>query len=347
MAGLLDPFQLEDLSLKNRVMMSPMCQYSVWAQDGAPNEWHYVHYISRAVGGAGLIMIEMTDVVPDGRITVHDLGIWDDAQIPAFRRIIDQVHSYGSKIGIQIAHAGRKAESPELRPEAPSAIAFSDRYRVPHALTTDEVKRLVEAFAEGARRAIESGVDTLELHGAHGYLIHQFMSPLSNKRDDIYGDPTRFGVEVIQAVKARMPSGMPLMMRLSATEYTDAGYQFEDLIKMARVFKEHGVDLFDVSTGGNAVVRIKDYPGYQVGYAAELKRQLAVPVAAVGRLESFDMADSVIERGDADLVAIARGMLKDAYWTNSAALHLQKTVQVPEEYFRAFPRWFVDPEQSR
>lgn len=341
MAGLFDAFQLKGLELKNRVMMSPMCQYSVWDKDGAPNEWHYVHYISRAVGGVGLVMIEMTDVVPDGRITVHDLGIWDDAQIPAFRRIIDQVHSYGAKIGIQIAHAGRKVESPELQPEAPSAIAFSEKYRVPRALSLDDIHRLVDAFRDGARRAIEAGVDTLELHGAHGYLFHQFMSPLSNHRDDEYGEPTRFGVEVIEAVKSVMPSQMPLLMRLSATEYTDQGYSFADLLKMARIYRDHGVDMFDVSTGGNAVVRIHEYPGYQLPYAAELKKTLDVPTITVGRMEAFDLAQAAIERGEVDMVAIARGLLKDPYWANSAALHFEHRVQVPEEYYRAFPRWFT------
>lgn len=341
MAGLFDPFQLKGLSVKNRVMMSPMCQYSVWDKDGAPNAWHDVHYISRAVGGVGLVMMEMTDVVPDGRITVYDLGIWDDAQIPAFRRIVDQVHGYGAKIGIQLAHAGRKAESPELRPEGPSAIAFSDQYRVPHALTVDEIHRLVEAFGQGARRAVEAGVDTLEIHGAHGYLIHQFMSPLSNQREDLYGEPTRFGVEVIGAIKSVIPSDMPLIMRLSATEYTDAGYGFADLLKMARIYRDQGVDMFDISTGGNAMVRIHDYPGYQLPYAAELKKTLDVPVISVGRLESFDLAQAALERGEADMVAIGRGLLKDPYWVNSAALHFEKSVQVPEEYYRAFPRWFT------
>lgn len=341
MASLFDAYQLKGLSLKNRVMMSPMCQYSVWDKDGAPNEWHYVHYISRAVGGVGLVMMEMTDVVPDGRITVYDLGIWDDAQIPAFRRIIDQVHGYGAKIGIQIAHAGRKAESPELTPEGPSAIAFSDKYRVPHALTVDEIHRLVEAFRDGARRGIEAGADTLEIHGAHGYLIHQFMSPLSNRRDDQYGEPTRFGVEVIDAIKSVMPADMPLLMRLSATEYTDQGYGFSALVDMARIYRDHGVDMFDISTGGNAMVRIEDYPAYQLPYAAELKRTLNVPVMAVGRLEDFEVAESAVRRGDADMVALARGLLKDPYWVNSAALHFEHRVQVPEEYYRAFPRWFV------
>lgn len=345
MSKLFEPLEVKGLTLKNRIMMSPMCQYSVSAKDGTPNEWHYVHYISRAVGGAGLVMMEMTDVVPDGRITVYDLGIWDDAQIPAYRRIVDQVHEYGAKIGIQIAHAGRKAESAELLPSAPSAIAFSDKYRVPHAMTRDEVRAIVHAFSEAARRAVEAGVDTLELHGAHGYLIHQFMSPLSNQRDDEYGEPTRFGVEVIEAVKAAMPSDMPLMMRLSATEYTDQGYNFGQLLEMAKVFGEHGVDMFDISTGGNAPVRVREYPGHQASYAIGVKKALGVPVAAVGRLEGFDLASSLVESGDVDMVAIARGMLKDPYWANAAALHFSSKVQVPSQYFRSFPRWFTSDTQ--
>ncbi len=340
-AELFEPFQLKGLTVKNRIMMSPMCQYSVWDKDGAPNEWHYVHYISRAVGGVGLVMIEMTDVVPDGRITVYDLGIWDDSHIPAFRRIVDTGHTYGAKIGIQIAHAGRKAESPELKPEGPSAIAFSDKYRVPHALSRDEVKRVVEAFAQGARRAVAAGVDTVELHGAHGYLINQFMSPLSNQRQDEYGEPTRFGVEVVEAVKSVMPADMPLLMRLSATEYDERGYNFDQLLDMARVYRNHGVDMFDISTGGNAVAaRIHEFPGYQAPYAAQMRRDLNVPVISVGRLESFDLSAYLVEREEVDMVAIARGMLKDPYWANSAALHLNGQVQVPPEYYRAFPRWF-------
>lgn len=341
MATLFDPFQLKKLVVKNRVMMSPMCQYSVWAGDGAPNEWHYVHYISRAVGGVGLVMIEMTDVVPDGRITVHDLGIWDDAQVPAFRRIVDEVHRYGAKIGIQIAHAGRKAESPELDLEAPSPVAFSDKYRTPRELTRDDIRRLVEAFGAGARRAVEAGVDTIELHGAHGYLINQFMSPLSNLREDEYGEPTRFAVDVIDAVRSVIPGQMPLMMRLSATEHTDQGYGFEDLVEMARTYRDHGVDMFDVSSGGNAPIPAHEYPGYRVPYAKALKETLDVPVMAVGRLEGYEVAASVIERGEVDMIAIARGLLRDPYWVNSAALHFDGRVQVPHEYFRAFPRWFT------
>lgn len=342
MALLFEPWTLKGLTIKNRVMMSPMCQYSVWAGDGAPNEWHYVHYISRAVGGVGLIMMEMTDVHPDGRITVHDLGIWDDKQIDSFARIIDQVHHYGARIGIQIAHAGRKAQSPELDMVAPSPIPFSKEYRIPRELTTDEVKRLVEAFNQGARRAVQAGVDTIEIHGAHGYLVHQFMSPLSNRRTDEYGDYSRFGVEVIQAVKAAMPASMPLLMRLSATDYHSGGYSFETLKEMAWKYKEAGVDMFDVSSGGNAEVVPKTYPGYQVSFAASIRRELKTPVISVGMLEYPALAESVLQQGQADLIAIARGLLRDPYWANSAAQSLGSKVQVPEQYFRAFPRSFTE-----
>ncbi len=342
MALLFEPYELKGLQLKNRIMMAPMCQYSVWDEDGAPSLWHDVHYISRAVGGVGLIMIEMTDVVPDGRITVNDLGIWSDDQIPAFQRIIDQVHLHGAKIGIQLAHAGRKAESPSLSPEAPSAIRFSERYRVPRALSSDEVKGLVDAFKAGARRAVTAGVDTLELHGAHGYLIHQFMSPLSNQRDDEWGDPTRFGKAVIQAVKSVIPSTMPLLMRLSATEYDPHGYSFDQLLEMVRVFRDAGVDMFDISSGGNApVVPDRIYPGYHVPYGATVRERLGVPVIAVGILEDPSLAESVLQQGQADIIALARGLLRDPYWPNTAAMALDGTVQVPKQYHRAFKKSFL------
>ncbi len=341
MAKLFEPFTLNQFTVKNRIMMSPMCQYSVWDEDGKPSEWHYVHYISRAVGGAGLIIMEMTDVDPNGRITVRDLGLWSDDQIPAFQRIIDQVHGYGAKIGVQIAHAGRKTESLELQPVAPSPIAFSERYRVPQELTISDIHRLVDQFGQAAKRAVQAGADVVEIHGAHGYLVHQFMSPLSNHRTDEYQDPVRFGTEVIQAVKSNLPQGMPLIMRLSATDYVEEGYSFADLEKMAEVFQKHGVDMFDVSSGGNAPLVPNTFPGYQVPYAAKLRERLKVPVIAVGMLETPELAESVLQQGQADLIAIARGMLRNPYWANTAAMELGGTIQVPQEYDRAFPREFV------
>ncbi|GMA52219.1 hypothetical protein GCM10025857_35760 [Alicyclobacillus contaminans] len=251
MAHLFEPFQLKGLDLKNRIVMAPMCQYSVTAKDGKPNDWHFTHYTSRAVGGTGLILMEMTDVHPDGRITDYDLGLWSDDQIPAFARIIDAVHGYGSKIGIQIAHAGRKAED-AAQPVAPSPIRFEgSQYKTPREMTTDEVKRMVELFADAAKRAVAAGVDTVELHGAHGYLIHQFHSPSTNRRSDEYGqDLARFGVEVVQAVKSQLPSQMPLLMRVSAVEYVDGGYGLEHMIEICREYQRAGVDMFHVSSGG-------------------------------------------------------------------------------------------------
>ncbi|WP_206922315.1 NADH:flavin oxidoreductase/NADH oxidase [Alicyclobacillus suci] len=336
MARLFTPFSLKDLTLKNRIVMAPMCQYSVTAKDGVPNEWHYVHYTSRAIGGVGLIIMEMTDVEPDGRITDYDLGLWSDDHIPAFQRIIDSVHQYDAKIGIQIAHAGRKAEdAPE--PVAPSAIRFEgDNYKTPRELTTDEVKRMVEKFAAAARRAVRAGVDTIEIHGAHGYLVHQFQSPLTNHRKDAYGaDLTRFGVEVIEAMKAEMPSSMPLLFRLSAVEYVDGGYDIDHAIELCRAYHRAGVDMFHVSSGGEGPAgkrRPGNYPGYQVPFARAIKEQLGVPVIAVGMLDNAALAESVIANEDADLVAIARGLLNDPYFALHAAQQLRVKPLAPKQY---------------
>ncbi|UUZ96829.1 NADH:flavin oxidoreductase/NADH oxidase [Paenibacillus sp. P25] len=338
---LFSPYPIKGLQLKNRIVMAPMLQNSVIAKDGMPGEWHYIHYLSRAIGGAGLIMMEMTDVEPDGRITDDDLGLWSDEHIPAFAKIIEGVHSHGAKIGIQIAHAGRKAEAAEA-PVAPSAIAFSgSRYRMPHALTADEIERTVQLFGDAARRAVQAGVDTLELHGAHGYLIHQFQSPLTNKRDDEYGeDLTRFGVQVIQAVKKEMPADMPLFFRISAVEYADGGYDIDHAIRLCEVYREAGVDVFHVSSGGEGPPGQRkpgNYPGYQVPFARSIKEALNVPVVAVGMLEDPMLADAVVSNGDADLVAIGRGMLRDPYWATHAAIALkQEQTHIPKQYERAY-----------
>lgn len=338
---LFSSYQVKGLQLKNRIVMAPMLQNSVTAKDGKPGEWHYVHYLSRAIGGAGLIITEMTDVEPDGRITDYDLGLWSDEHIPAFAKIIEGVHSHGAKIGIQIAHAGRKAEDTEV-PVAPSAIPFSDsRYRMPRAMTSDEIERTVQFFGDAARRAVQAGVDTIELHGAHGYLIHQFQSPLTNKRDDEYGkDLTRFGVRVIQAVKKEMPANMPLFFRISAIEYADGGYDIDHAIRLCEVYRDAGVDVFHVSSGGEGPAGQRkpgNYPGYQVPFARIIKEALNVPVVAVGMLEDPMLADAVVGNGDADLVAIARGMLRDPYWATHAAIALkQEQTNIPKQYERAY-----------
>jgi len=340
MTNLAAPFTLKNLTLKNRIVMAPMCQYSVEAKDGKPNDWHFVHYVSRAIGGAGLIMMEMTDVEPDGRISDYDLGLWSDEQIPAFARIISQVKKYGAKIGIQIAHAGRKAEDAKV-PVGPSDIAFSDKYKKPRALTTLQVKAMVTHFQDTARRAVQAGVDTIELHGAHGYLIHQFHSPSVNLREDEYGqDLARFGVEVIRAVKSVMPEEMPLIMRISAIEYIEDGYGIEHAIEMGSRYQEAGVDMIHVSSGGEGPVGTKrkpgNYPGYQVPMARAIKQALDIPVIAVGKMEDPQLAEATVANGDADLVAVARGMLRDPYWAIHAIQSVKGQIELPKQYAGAF-----------
>ncbi|MCS7462060.1 NADH:flavin oxidoreductase/NADH oxidase [Paenibacillus doosanensis] len=339
MPSLSSSFSLKGLQLKNRVVMPPMCQYSVEAKDGIPTDWHFVHYVSRAVGGTGLIIMEMTDVEPDGRITDYDLGLWSDDQIPAFRRIIQEVQKYGAKIGIQIAHAGRKAEDAEI-PVGPSNIPVSPEFKTPRALTTDEVKAMVVKFKEAAVRAVEAGVDTIELHGAHGYLIHQFHSPAINNRTDEYGqDLARFGVEIIQAVKSVMPENMPLIMRISAVEYMDEGYDLGHSIEISRRYKEAGVDMFHVSSGGEGPSGSRkpgNYPGYQVPMARAIKLALSVPVIAVGILEDAKLAEATVANEDADLVGVARGMLRDPYWAAHAIRETTGQVAAPRQYERAY-----------
>ncbi|WP_438431198.1 NADH:flavin oxidoreductase/NADH oxidase [Gorillibacterium sp. sgz500922] len=340
MLDLFTPYTLKGLELKNRVVMPPMCQYSVPAKDGVATEWHYLHYVSRAVGGTGLIIIEMTDVEPDGRISDYDLGLWSDEQIAPLARIVEACHAYGAKVGIQIGHAGRKAEDAPV-PVAPSPIAFSDKYKTPRELTTEEVKAMVEKYRLAVRRAVEAGFDTIELHGAHGYLIHQFHSPLTNRRTDEYGrDRTLFGAEVIRAAKEEIPADMPLILRISAQEYVEGGYGIEEAIEFSKVYREAGVDLFHVSSGGEGPIGAAGRPGTHVGYqvplARKLKEALGVPVIAVGRLDDPAVADSVIGNEDADLAAVGRGMLKDPYWALTAAEALHKMIEIPKPYERGF-----------
>lgn len=339
MPHLFSPFTLKNLELSNRIVMPPMCQYSVENKDGIPTDWHYVHYVSRAVGGAGLIIIEMTDVEPDGRITDHDLGLWSDEQIPAYKRIITEVQKYGAKIGIQIGHAGRKAVDADI-PVGPSDIPVSPEFKKPRALTIQEVKDMVGKFQDAARRAIEAGVDTIEIHGAHGYLIHQFHSPAINNREDMYGqDLAKFGVEVIQAIKSVIPPNMPLIMRISAVEYIDGGYGLNHSIEISKRYKEAGVDLFHITSGGEGPAGIRkpgNYPGYQVPMARAFKQALGVPVIAVGLLDEPKLAEATLANEDADLVAVARGMLRDPYWALHAIQAVSNQGIPPIQYKRGY-----------
>ncbi|WP_054955843.1 NADH:flavin oxidoreductase/NADH oxidase [Paenibacillus dakarensis] len=340
MADLFTPYNFKNMTLKNRIVMPPMCQYSVQAEDGIPNDWHYVHYVSRSVGGTGLIIIEMTGIHPDGRITNQDTGLWQDEQIPAFRKIVDGVHSYGSKIGIQLGHAGRKAQDADPS-VAPSALAFSSHYKIPRTLSGSEIEELILAFKESARRAVEAGFDTIEIHGAHGYLIHQFHSPLTNQREDEYGqDLALFGERVVKAVKEVLPEGMPLIMRVSAQEYVDGGYDVEYCAKIRERYRDAGVDIFHITSGGEGPIGSdggpKAQPGYQVHLAESFKQMLKVPVIAVGLLDDYEVAQEVILSGKADLVAVGRGMLRDPYWAAHASKALDAEQKVIKQYERGY-----------
>ncbi|GIQ69204.1 NADH:flavin oxidoreductase/NADH oxidase [Xylanibacillus composti] len=335
MAHLNEPFVVKGMELKNRIVMPPMCQFSVLAKDGTPNEWHYVHYVSRAAGGTGLIIIEMTDVEPDGRITDYDLGIWSDAHVPAFARIVKEAQKYGAKVGIQIGHAGRKAQH-ALTPVAPSDLPPLDSPHPARALTLEETKAMVKKFRDGVRRAVEAGVDTVELHGAHGYLIHQFHSRLTNRREDEYGqDLARFGVEVIRAAREVMPVDMPLLMRVSAIEYADGGYDLGHILEICAKYRDAGVDVFHISTGGEGLPGKRkpgNYPGYQVPFAREIKHALGVPVIAVGLIDEPKLAETVVASGDADLVAVGRAMLQDPYWAMHALRDLGDQAELIRPY---------------
>lgn len=346
MSSLFSPYKIKNLELKNRVVMAPMCQYSVTKEDGAPDEWHFVHYLSRAIGGTGLIIMEMTGVTPEGRITNGDLGLWSDDHIPHYEKLINEIKKYDTKVGIQIAHAGRKAEDAR-QPVGPSDIApevlpeetMRGEITPPRALTNEEVKETVQQFKHAAERAVKAGFDTIELHGAHGYLLHQFMSPSINVREDEYGqDLALFGEEIIKEIKSVIPEEMPLIMRISAIEYIDGGYDLPHSLEIARRFKEAGVDIFHVSTGGEGMPGERkplNTPGYQVPFARAFKEEFDIPVIAVGKLSSPELAESTITNGDAELVAIARGMLDDPYWGLHAEKKLTRKVDPPFQYARA------------
>ncbi|NEU31331.1 NADH:flavin oxidoreductase/NADH oxidase [bacterium LRH843] len=343
MTNLMTPFKYKSLELKNRVVMAPMCQYS--AVEGVPNEWHYIHYTSRAVGGTGLIMIEMTNVDPEGRITDGCLGIWSDDHLEAYKKIIDKCHEHGAKVGIQIAHAGRKAQDAAVLVSSVDK-PFDSTFNIPKEMDEEDIDHMIEKFRLAVRRAVKAGVDTIELHGAHGYLIHQFHSPYINDRADEYGkDLTKFGVEVVKAVKEEMPMDMPLIMRVSGREYVIGGYDVDYIIKVCKVYEAAGVDIFHVSSGGEASYKESGMTprgipgsekGYQVPLAEKIRKELNCPVIAVGKLEDVQYANSVVEEGKSDLVAVGRGMLVNPYWTLQAANLLNDKELVPGQYLSAF-----------
>jgi 2,4-dienoyl-CoA reductase-like NADH-dependent reductase (Old Yellow Enzyme family) len=357
MSQLFSPFRLRGLEMRNRIAVSPMCQYS--SEDGVANDWHMVHLGSRAVGGAGLVLVEATAVVPEGRISPGDLGLWDDGQIEPLRRIREFLNRQGAVAGVQLAHAGRKASTavpweggapilPDAGgwiPDAPSALPFAPGFATPNELDGRGILTLVQAFGAAARRALQAGFQTVEIHGAHGYLIHEFLSPLSNRRTDGYGgsfeNRTRFLREVIAAVRREWPDSMPVLLRVSATDWMgDEGWTADDTVALARMVAPLGVDLIDCSSGGNVAQasRIPLGPGYQVEFAARVKREAGVASGAVGMITAPEQAEAVIANGEADVVFLARAFLRNPYWALEAAMRLGVSGAIPPQYLRAFPR---------
>ncbi|MCW2808349.1 MAG: namA2 [Marmoricola sp.] len=353
MSKLFEPITLRSLTVRNRVWLAPMCQYS--ATDGVPHDWHLVHLGARATGGFGLVLTEAAAVVPEGRITPEDAGIWNDVQKVAWTRIVEFVHSQGAAIGVQLAHAGRKAstyrpwaESEGSVPEteggwqtrAPSAVPFPG-YAEPAELSPEEIAEVVRAFAEATTRAVEAGFDTVEVHAAHGYLLHQFLSPLSNHREDEYGgsfdNRVRLVLETVDAVRAALPDTAPLLVRISGTDWIQGGWDLEQSTRLGVLLKERGVDLVDVSSGGNAPASIPVEPGYQVPLAAGV-RAAGLPTGAVGLITEPEQAEKIVANGEADVVLLARASLRESAWPLRAAHELgvaPDEAPWPDQYTRA------------
>ena len=355
MAHLFDPLTIRDLQFNNRVFVSPMCEYS--CVDGYANDWHFVHLGSRAVGGAGLVLTEATAVVPEGRISPQDLGIWSDDHVPALRRIVSFIHAQGSVAGMQLAHAGRKGST--RRPwegsgaiaeseggwsnvMAPSAIPFAENYPKPKALTLDGIQEIIAGFASAARRACDAGFRVIEIHAAHGYLIHEFLSPLSNHREDAYGgsfeNRSRLVREIVAAVRSSWPKGAPLFVRISATDWVNGGWNLEQSIELACILKSLGVDLIDCSSGGmvpHAVIPAE--PGYQTPFAQRIRQAAKIMTGAVGLITSPVQAEQIVATGEADAILMAREFLRDPYWPLRASRELRQSVSWPVQYLRAAP----------
>jgi 2,4-dienoyl-CoA reductase-like NADH-dependent reductase (Old Yellow Enzyme family) len=355
MADLFSPLTLRGMTFPNRIAVSPMCQYS--CEEGFATDWHLVHLGSRAVGGAGLVMMEATAVSAEGRISPQDHGIWLDEHVPMLRRITDFIRTQGSLAGIQLAHAGRKAST--WRPWdgdgavpleqggwkevfAPSAIPFNDKYPQPLALDGDGIRKVIADFTSAARRAREAGFDVVEIHSAHGYLLHEFLSPLSNQRTDEYGgsfeNRIRLLMETVRAVRG-VWNAAPLFVRISATDWADGGWDADQSVALAKQLKDEGVDLIDCSSGGlvpNA--RIPVAPGFQVAFAERIRKETGIATGAVGLITEPKQADDIIRNGQADMVLLAREMLRQPYWPLHAAHALGQSISWPVQYVRAAPK---------
>ncbi len=351
---LFTPLKLRDVEFRNRVFVSPMCQYS--SEGGMPNEWHLVHLGSRAVGGAGLVIAEATAVTPEGRISPSDLGVWSDAHREALRPIARFIKAQGAAAGLQIAHAGRKASTaapwdgggavgPDRggwTPVGPSPNPFGPNSPTPHELTPDEIERLVDRFGDAARRAREAGFDVLEIHAAHGYLLHEFLSPLTNLRTDRFGgsfeNRLTFPLAVVARVREIWPEAQPLFVRISSTDWVEGGWSIGDSVALARRLKALGADLVDCSSAGAvSQATIPVGPGYQAPFAAAIRNGAGIATGAVGMVTSPEQAEQIVATGQADAVLLAREMLRNPYWPLMAARKLGASVQWPKQYLRASP----------
>ncbi len=350
---LFSPLRLREIELKNRIVMSPMCEYS--AKEGHPQAWHLVHLGSRAIGGAGLVFTEATAVEARGRISAVDTGIYDEAQVASWRPIAEFIRAHGAVPGVQLAHAGRKAsvEAPWMggkpvapkdggwEPVGPSALAFDAGYNVPRELSVSEIGEVVGAFRRAAERALAAGFEVLEIHAAHGYLIHQFLSPLCNARTDEYGgkleNRIRFAKQVVSAVREVWPQRLPVFVRVSATDWKEGGWDLAQTIALARELKPLGVDLIDVSSGGAVPgVKIPFGPGYQTGFAEAIRKEAGIATGAVGMITEPVQAETILATEQADLVFLARELLRDPYWPRRAARALDVKIEAPEQYQRAW-----------
>lgn len=333
-----EKFEIKDLKLKNRIVMPPMCTYSS-DENGLVTDFHRVHYGSRAIGGTGFIIVEATAVIPNGRISNRDLGIWDDDHIEGLKSLVKNVHDYNAKIAVQLAHAGRKSESGDKFIVAPSPIRHSDHYQDPQELSKEGISNLVEQFKHGARRALEAGFDSIEIHAAHGYLIHEFLSPITNKRVDEYGgslgNRTRFLREILLAIKEVWPNDKPIIVRFSATDYVKGGIDKNEIIDIINETKGC-FDIAHISTGGLVDTEINTFPGYQVKLADSIKKRCDIPTIAVGLIENFNQIEEILSNDRADLVALGRKLLREPYAPLHMAYAQGADIEFPPQYKRSF-----------
>jgi len=337
MSQLFTPITFRNMTLKNRIMMAPMCMYSADGR-GYAQDWHFTHYTSRAVGGTGLIMMEATGVEPRGRISERDLGLWEEGHVEALRGIVEACHGFGAKVGIQLAHAGRKSETTGEPIVAPSPLAYNGNYRQPVELTPEEISRVVASFATAAGRADRAGFDVIEIHGAHGYLISEFLSPLTNRRTDGYGGGeegrSRFLREVAGAVRKVWPEEKPVFLRVSAEDYGEGGNHPDALGRMIALVKDLGIDGVNVSSGGVVDVAPRAYPGYQIPMAETIRTLSGLPVIAGGLVTEPGLAEEALRNGRADMVFLGRELLRNPYWPLQAAKALRSEIEWPYQYER-------------